>query len=114
MISLALRSGVAPEYIIDQLSGTRSPKMGIDEGDRIHSIPDGIATVLEHSVQDDTEAVEIEDAESVKTNGAAKSNGSDAETIVDEGESPECPECDAMLTYQEGCKSCEFCGWSEC
>lgn len=114
MISLALRSGVAPEYIIDQLSGTRSPKMGIDEGERIHSIPDGIATVLEHSVQDDTEAVEIEDAELAKTNGAAKSNGSDAETIVDEGESPECPECDAMLTYQEGCKSCEFCGWSEC
>ncbi|MES3516313.1 MAG: hypothetical protein PPP58_01480, partial [Natronomonas sp.] len=39
----------------------------------------------------------------------------DVESIVDDGESPECPECGSMtLYYAEGCKTCETCGWSEC
>ncbi|MFB6143546.1 MAG: ribonucleoside-diphosphate reductase, adenosylcobalamin-dependent, partial [Halorientalis sp.] len=35
--------------------------------------------------------------------------------LIDNGESPECPECGSMsLYYSEGCKTCESCGWSEC
>jgi ribonucleoside-diphosphate reductase alpha chain len=39
----------------------------------------------------------------------------DQQSLVDAGESPECPECGALsLYYSEGCKTCESCGWSEC
>jgi ribonucleoside-diphosphate reductase alpha chain len=39
----------------------------------------------------------------------------DTQSLIDAGESPECPECGSMaLYYSEGCKTCESCGWSEC
>jgi ribonucleoside-diphosphate reductase alpha chain len=43
--------------------------------------------------------------------------GSDdaTQSLIDAGESPECPDCGAMTLYfSEGCKTCESCGWSEC
>jgi ribonucleoside-diphosphate reductase alpha chain len=37
------------------------------------------------------------------------------QSLIDAGESPECPDCGAMTLYfSEGCKTCESCGWSEC
>lgn len=37
------------------------------------------------------------------------------QSLIDAGESPECPDCGNMsLYYSEGCKTCETCGWSEC
>jgi len=39
----------------------------------------------------------------------------DTQSLIDAGESPECPDCGAMsLYFSEGCKTCESCGWSEC
>jgi len=58
-----------------------------------------------------------------ETDGGAVSAGANADageetdqqSIIDAGESPECPECGALsLYYSEGCKTCESCGWSEC
>jgi ribonucleoside-diphosphate reductase alpha chain len=49
--------------------------------------------------------------------GAANPNddASDARSLVDAGESPQCPDCSSMtLQYSEGCKTCDSCGWSEC
>jgi len=48
--------------------------------------------------------------------GPADAGTTDAQqSIIDSGESPECPDCGAMsVYYSEGCKTCESCGWSEC
>jgi ribonucleoside-diphosphate reductase alpha chain len=42
--------------------------------------------------------------------------GGDAtQSLIDAGESPECPDCGSMsLYFSEGCKTCQACGWSEC
>jgi len=45
-ISTALRSGVDPEEIADELNGIRSPKVAWDKGEQINSIPDAIGTAL--------------------------------------------------------------------
>jgi len=53
VISTALRSGVDPEEIVDELQGTRSPKVAWDKGEQIQSIPDAIGTALRRYLDDE-------------------------------------------------------------
>jgi len=52
-ISTALRSGVDPEEIADELQGIRSPKVAWDKGEQIQSIPDAIGTALRRYLDGD-------------------------------------------------------------
>ncbi|QLD90408.1 adenosylcobalamin-dependent ribonucleoside-diphosphate reductase [Natronomonas salina] len=150
-ISTALRSGVDPEEIAEELQGIRSPKVAWDKGEQINSIPDAVGTAMRRYLDGDvdkaypqqqnlTEIAEEEgtdddeatrrDASAPETDGGAVSaSGSSAaspnddaagaddatQSLIESGESPECPECSSMtLYYSEGCKTCESCGWSEC
>ncbi|MCL5666742.1 MAG: adenosylcobalamin-dependent ribonucleoside-diphosphate reductase [Patescibacteria group bacterium] len=47
MISLALRSNIAIEEIVDQLKGIRGPEVSFSGGQVVFSLPDAIAKVLE-------------------------------------------------------------------
>ncbi|PSP89560.1 adenosylcobalamin-dependent ribonucleoside-diphosphate reductase [Halobacteriales archaeon QS_4_69_34] len=132
VISTALRSGVDPEEIVDELEGTRSPKVAWDKGEQINSIPDAIGVALRRYLDSDVEQrypqqrnlTEItEEGESAgsepgpepEPDGGTTTWGGDHRTLIDRGESPECPDCGSMtLYYAEGCKTCESCGWSEC
>ncbi|MDS0220903.1 adenosylcobalamin-dependent ribonucleoside-diphosphate reductase [Haloarcula sp. S1AR25-5A] len=136
-ISTALRSGVDPEEIADELQGIRSPKVAWDKGEQIQSIPDAIGTALRRYLDGDVDKAypdqttleetaekaddeaEHEAATQTQTDGgaaaAAADAGGDQQDIIDAGESPECPDCGSLsLYYSEGCKTCESCGWSEC
>ncbi|MGM0604608.1 MAG: adenosylcobalamin-dependent ribonucleoside-diphosphate reductase [Halobacteriota archaeon] len=138
-ISTALRSGVDPEEIADELKGIRSPKVAWDKGEQINSIPDAIGTAMQRYLRGEIDKpypkqqnlTELEGesaADSQKTDGGAAVESTaggkpDRETpttdatddLLAAGESPECPECGNMtLYYSEGCKTCESCGWSEC
>jgi len=124
-ISTALRSGVDPEELVDELRGTRSPKVAWDKGEQINSIPDAIGTALNRYLDDEIDKAtpqqrhldEIE-AETAVEPGPAEDENVDVDatqSLIDAGESPECPECGSMsLYFSEGCKTCESCGWSEC
>lgn len=50
LVSACLRSGVDPEELIDQMEGIRGPEPAWDNGDKILSVPDGIATVMERHI----------------------------------------------------------------
>ncbi|MFC7228192.1 adenosylcobalamin-dependent ribonucleoside-diphosphate reductase [Salinirubellus salinus] len=140
-ISVALRSGVDPNEIADKLRGIRSPKVAWDKGEQINSIPDAFGVALRRYLDDEidkpyprqqsltevseSEVDELQDQEpdreppAPETDGggvAAESGDTDAtQSLIDAGESPECPDCGAMsLYFSEGCKTCESCGWSEC
>jgi len=52
-ISTALRSGVDPYEIADELQGIRSPKVAWDKGEQIQSIPDAIGTALRRYLDDE-------------------------------------------------------------
>jgi len=133
-ISTALRSGVDPEEIADELQGIRSPKVAWDKGEQIQSIPDAIGTALRRYLDGDVDKAypdqttleetaekadrETEASTKTQTDGgaaAASDTSGDQQDIIDAGESPECPDCGSLsLYYSEGCKTCESCGWSEC
>jgi ribonucleoside-diphosphate reductase alpha chain len=142
-ISVALRSGVDPYEIVDKLQGIRSPKVAWDKGEQINSIPDAFGTALRRYLDDEVDKTYPDQATleetagdnerehdapdaslgeptGPETDGGAAAAGdagveADQQSIIDAGESPECPECGALsLYYSEGCKTCESCGWSEC
>ncbi|MDQ2051347.1 LAGLIDADG family homing endonuclease [Natronolimnohabitans sp. A-GB9] len=131
VISTSLRSGVDPDEIVDELCGTRSPKVAWDKGEQIQSIPDAIGTAMrrylegeidkpyptQQTLEESAEAGIEAEYDGPQTDGGAAAKGSDDATqdLIDAGESPECPECGSLsLYYSEGCKTCESCGWSEC
>ncbi|MEF8780027.1 MAG: ribonucleoside-diphosphate reductase, adenosylcobalamin-dependent, partial [Haloferacaceae archaeon] len=55
VISTALRSGVDPHEIVDELQGTRSPKVAWDKGEQIQSIPDAIGTAMRRYLDEEIE-----------------------------------------------------------
>ena len=88
LISLALRSGVEPEEVIQQLKGIGGSEPIFTEGGLIQSIPDAIAKVLE------------------KHFGEVQHNAKDFYTV-------RCKICGALLP-DEKCPVCTNCGWSKC
>ena len=130
LISLALRSGIDPQEIIDQLKGIRGPTpTWSEDGKMILSLPDAIAQVLEkHLTREQTKLnLEFETAaqlklgnvdETIAAQNLAMNNGFSAKakvgSIADYGDLPACPECGRMLELGEGCLKCNFCGYSKC
>jgi ribonucleoside-diphosphate reductase alpha chain len=123
-VSIALRSGVDPREVVDKLEGIRSPKVAWDKGEQINSIPDAFGTGLRRYLDDEIDKAYPQQAtleETAEESAAVEEPAVDAghedatQSLIDSGESPECPECGAMTLYfSEGCKHCESCGWSEC
>ena len=99
LVSLALRSGVDPASIAEQLRGIRCPIPTWHEGEMILSCADAIGQVLEQGIKD-----------TLGESGATTTR----KTAFDMGLCPQCPECGSMLEHQEGCAVCRTCGYSKC
>ena len=109
LVSLALRSGVDPRHIIEQLRGiTCCPAW--DSGTLVRSSPDAVALALERHIA--TEAGErvqpASGAVQMELLSRPASNGN--------GYTPakKCPDCNTPVVYQEGCLMCVACGWNKC
>ena len=106
LVSLALRAGVDPGSIVDQLKGIRCPSPAWVSGSSIYSCADAIARVLEdYILEARTGGEERPGAPCVE-----KAYGMDNHMNL----CPQCPECGAMLTFAEGCVLCAACGYSKC
>jgi ribonucleoside-diphosphate reductase alpha chain len=123
LVSLCLRSGVPIDEIIDQLEGIRSPRIALDHGERIYSIPDAIAKAIKRHIGAQKAGVQppvesFDDlggaAEVVETDVELEKETRDVEAMIRKGLNPECPECGKQLIYEEGCVKCRACGYSEC
>jgi ribonucleoside-diphosphate reductase alpha chain len=99
LISLALRCGVRPEEVLDQIEGIQCPKMGMDpEFGPVRSCVDGIAHVLRRFIEDNAAKVD---------NHAILFKLRDAEHGL-------CPACGAPLHLDdEDRKVCPACKWSQ-
>jgi len=91
LISLALRSGIAVNKIIEQLYGIGGASQVFQEGGLIMSIPDAIAKVLK------------------KHFGTNQSANRDRDLTYEF-----CPDCGAKLDHDSGCVVCPQCGFSKC
>jgi len=127
LISLALRSGISPEQIVDNLRGITSDPVW-DSGRLVRSAPDAVAFVLYQHMHDGAEMTyrNIEtgndDQSSIQLGMIPPSTDSVAEEVVDSTAPVQvptvngvtCPECSGFLIFQEGCQRCASCGYNKC
>ena len=108
LVSLALRSGLDPNQIVDQLKGITCCPVW-DSGVLVGSAPDAVAIALGRHLEGE-EAGEAHAAQ-LRLFSRQPQRGPD-----DNGSMPQsrCPECGSRLTYQEGCLLCTYCGWNKC
>lgn len=91
LISLALRSGISVDKIVEQLMGIGGASQVFQEGERIMSIPDAIARVLN------------------KHFGKNHNANRDKDITYEF-----CPDCGSKLGHESGCIVCSQCGFSQC
>ncbi|NLF79989.1 MAG: TSCPD domain-containing protein, partial [Clostridia bacterium] len=106
LLSIALRSGISSEVLIEQLKGIRCTSTIRQKGLGVTSCPDAIARVIE------------------KVTRISCNNGHDCGELVGaacEADTPPagkngkyCPECANLLEHEGGCVSCRNCGYSKC
>ncbi|MEJ2025677.1 MAG: ribonucleotide-diphosphate reductase subunit alpha, partial [Deltaproteobacteria bacterium] len=95
LVSLALRSGVKVEKIVEQLKGIGGEHPVFQKDGLVLSIPDAIARILERrSLQD-----------APRERSSKYHNSLAGET---------CPECGQTISFEEGCMTCHFCGFTKC
>jgi len=95
LASLALRAGVKVNDIVDQLKGIGGEYPVFQDGGLVLSIPDAIARVLEKRYI---------------TGDAARVNRGTHYGLMGE----KCPECGQIISFEEGCMTCHFCGFNKC
>lgn len=117
LISLALRVGVKPGEITDQLKGIRGPSpIWTDEG-LVLSIPDALSKIMEKHLKKEQRPLDLQ-----FQNGTNKQNDENkapeapqpTKSVADLGLAPACPDCGGMLEMGEGCLKCSSCGFSKC
>ncbi len=129
MASLALRSGIDPVNVTEQLRGiTDVPTW--DAGEMIRSVPDAIASVLEKITSNSPSVDNLQDKETSQANmftpPSPKELGMPVAQEIEILEKSKqkvpansllgetCPECPAILAHEEGCLKCYSCGYSKC
>ena len=126
LVSLALRSGIDPSAVLEQLRGiTCCPAW--DDGTLVRSGPDAVALALERQTYGSDsravhhgEAVQMAFAPEVvhngngNGNGHSQGNGNAQPTGSVQLTGRRCPDCNTPVVYQEGCLMCISCGWNKC
>ncbi|MDR3586883.1 MAG: vitamin B12-dependent ribonucleotide reductase [Desulfosporosinus sp.] len=93
LISVALRSGISEEVIIEQIRGIRCPACMRREGVNVTSCPDAIARIIKKNI--------------------VKGGGEDVKPVEVSGAN-KCPECGMPINHESGCVVCVHCGYSKC
>ncbi|ACL18335.1 ribonucleotide reductase N-terminal alpha domain-containing protein [Desulfitobacterium hafniense] len=120
LISIALRSGISVDAIIEQVKGIRCPACIRREGVNVTSCPDAIARVIKEYVElgkGKVNSVKVTsqpavEEKPVQSKSASITNPQKTRATVAEGNA--CPECGMSINHESGCVVCTHCGYSKC
>jgi ribonucleoside-diphosphate reductase alpha chain len=94
LVSLALRSGVPVDKIVEQLKGICGEHPVFSKDGLILSIPDAISRVLEKRYMQEKGVRRHKHENSLR--------------------GTTCPDCGQTVSFEEGCMTCHFCGYTKC
>ena len=117
LISLALRSGIKPSAIIDQLKLIRGSRPVMQEnGEVVFSVPDAIAKAMAEYLKGGEQLKLINNHHNTDSNQiklfVAKHPGNSKDNEHDELDI--CAMCGGVLIFTGGCYICQDCGYSKC
>ena len=119
LISLALRSGIDPNQIVDQLHGITCCPVW-DAGTLVRSSPDAVSLILSRHIPDQ-EDWQLGSKDATQTGSVAQLGlfpSTQDKTTGDSRARPpsgaRCPKCSGFLIHQEGCLRCLDCGYTKC
>jgi ribonucleoside-diphosphate reductase alpha chain len=104
LISLALRSGIQPREVVEQLQGIRCPIPIWHEGEMVLSCADAIARLIDKAIKDFNVEQTGEKTDTITYESGAKNIYGN----------PQCPECGNIMENEGGCAVCRSCGFSKC
>ncbi len=110
LVSMALRSGMDPKIIIEQLRGIRCPSTIRQKGMKATSCPDAIARVI----------AKVLNYQETGSNGTIPVPEAFAQTVSiptpsgGDSSGRNCPECSGSVEHEGGCVICRNCGYSKC
>ena len=113
LVSVAIRSGLDPKEIVQQLKGIRCPSTIRQKGLNVTSCPDAIAKAIEKVIGGG------------RTGPSSKSPAAAVAKVARLSKAPDmapsevlhakyCPECGSKLEHEGGCVTCRNCGYSKC
>ncbi len=105
LISIALRSGLSVDAIVEQIRGIRCPACMRRDGVKVTSCPDAIAKVIKKYSETSLEITEPKEL-SVEERPVQKDFKVGAKNA--------CPECGMPINHESGCVVCIHCGYSKC
>lgn len=111
LVSIALRSGISTEEIINQLKGIRCPSTVRQQGLQCTSCPDAIAKVIKKVYDIQRDKTGSKDL-TLKVQEVVQEKKS--ELIKNSNQFKYCPECGNHLEHEGGCVTCRNCGYSKC
>ncbi|MBF0521673.1 MAG: vitamin B12-dependent ribonucleotide reductase [Candidatus Omnitrophica bacterium] len=119
LISLAMRSGIDPKVIHEQLRGIRCPVPSWNKGTRVLSCSDAISQVIEKRMKEEPPVAHRKE-EAFVTRDSVTSQTTEAFALTATKRKSKgnivgvCPDCGNPLHHEEGCLKCYGCGYSKC
>ena len=117
LVSLALRSGIDPAEVVEQLQGITCDPVW-DGGTLVRSSPDAVALVLSRRLQESESRGPAPTAAEERTTQLGMFASTRGQGTGTNGHhvptGARCPECSGYLIHQEGCLRCLDCGYNKC
>lgn len=115
LMSLALRSGISISQVKEQLRGISCDRAVGLGPNKVLSAPDAIGQAIERYLEEKAGVQEALPLTVASTQGATQTQAAASQQSHDLFDMGTCPDCGTgHLAFEEGCKKCHVCGYSEC
>ncbi|MSR21339.1 MAG: vitamin B12-dependent ribonucleotide reductase [Gemmatimonadetes bacterium] len=115
LMSLSLRSGISIQQVKDQIRGISCDRAVGLGPNKVLSVPDAVGQAIERYLEEKAGVQEALPLTTLAPQGGRQPQSAPSASGGESFDMGTCPECGTgHLAFEEGCKKCHVCGYSEC